>query len=279
MSRTVPDSTELRSRFEREGYAIGRGLLEADRVAQARAAMATLVDRVADRLLAAGKLEDPFADAPLETRLLRICTRCPDAAPQLFRAELHLPGLFPLFFHPGLLDRVESLLGPEIRLYPNYTARPKLPENARTLVLWHQDGGYTGGEAATLRMVNVWTPLVPVTVENGCMEFLPGTHTLGMVPHEQREFYLEIAEEVLAPYRDAAVPVEANPGDVILFHNLLFHRGLPNHAQTIRWSLDWRYQVATQPTLRRENGHLARSRRHPEQAVRSAEQWAGLSFS
>jgi ectoine hydroxylase-related dioxygenase (phytanoyl-CoA dioxygenase family) len=279
MAGTVPDSTELRSRFERAGYAIVRGLLEADAVAQARAAMATLVDRIAGPLLAAGRLQDAFADAPLETRLLRICARCPDAPPQLFRAELHLPGLFPIFFHPGLLDLVEPLLGPEIRLYPNYTARPKLPENARTLVLWHQDGGYTGGQADTLRMVNVWTPLVPVTVENGCMEFIPGTHTLGMVPHEQREFYLEIAEEALAPYRDAAVPIEANPGDVILFHNLLFHRGLPNHAQTIRWSLDWRYQDAAQPTLRREHGHLARSRRHPEQAVRSAAQWASLSFS
>jgi ectoine hydroxylase-related dioxygenase (phytanoyl-CoA dioxygenase family) len=279
MAETVPDSTELRARFQREGYAVVRGLLEADAVARACEAMETLVDAIAERLLADGRLQDAYADAPLETRLLLICARCPDEERSLFRAELHLPGLFPVFFHPGLLDLVESLLGPEVRLYPNYTARPKLPESARTLVLWHQDGGYTGGQADMLRMVNVWTPLVPVTVENGCMEFIPGTHTLGMVPHVQREFYLEIAEEALAPYRDAAVPIEANPGDVILFHNLLFHRGLPNRAQTIRWSLDWRYQDATQPTLRKENGHLARSRRHPEQAVRSAAQWASLSFS
>lgn len=279
MSPTTLDRTELPSRFERDGYVILRGFLEAEVVAQARAAMETLVEQIAGRLLAAGKLQDAFADAPLETRLLHIYARCPDEAQSLFRSELHLPGLFPLFFHPGLLDLVETLLGPEIRLYPNYTARPKLPENARTLVLWHQDGGYTGGQAETLRMVNVWTPLVPVTVENGCMEFIPGTHTLGIVPHEQREFYLEIAEEHLAPRRHEAVPIEADPGDVILFHNLLFHRGLPNHAKTIRWSLDWRYQDATQLTLRAEYGHLARSRFQPNQVVQSAEQWARLTFS
>ncbi|HEV2472885.1 MAG TPA: phytanoyl-CoA dioxygenase family protein, partial [Chthonomonadales bacterium] len=248
-------------------------------VARARAAMCELVDREAGRLQAAGRMADPHIGAPLETRLLLLYERCPQEAKSYFRAELHLAGLFPLFFHPGLLDLIEGVLGPEIRLYPNYTARPKLPEQARTLVLWHQDGGYTGGEANTLRMVNVWTPLVPVTVENGCMEFIPRTHRLGMVPHEMREYYLEIAEEYLASRRQDAIAMEAAPGDVILFHNLLFHRGLPNHAQTIRWSLDWRYQDATQPTLREENGHLARSVSRPGEVIRTAEQWASLSFS
>lgn len=279
MMQMTVDRVELQSRFYREGYTIVRGLLEPEVVGQARVAMLTLVDREADRLLAAGKLQDPFTAAPLETRLMRIYAKCPEEAKSLFRPELHLASLFPLFFHSGLLDLVETLLGPEIRLYPNYSARPKLPEQARTLVLWHQDGGYTGGQAETLRMVNVWTPLVPVTVQNGCMEFIPRTHTLGMVPHEQREYYLEIAEAVLAPRRHEAIPIEAEPGDVILFHNLLFHRGLPNHTETIRWSLDWRYQDATQPTLRKESGHLARSAGHPDRVVSSAEQWAALSFS
>lgn len=279
MSPTTIDGVALRSQLDRDGYALVPGLLEPAVVGQARAAMAELVDREADRLQATAKLADRYPDAPLETRLLCLYAPCPEEAKSYFRTELHLAGLFPLFFHPGLLDLVAGVLGPEIRLYPNYTARPKLPEQARTLVLWHQDGGYTGGQAERLRMVNVWTPLVPVTVENGCMEFIPRTHRLGMVPHEMREYYLEIAEEYLAPRRHEALAMEATPGDVILFHNLLFHRGLPNHAQTIRWSLDWRYQDATQPTLRTENGHLARSVSHPDQVVRTAEQWANLSFS
>ena len=36
---------------------------------------------------------------------------------------------------------------------------------------------------------------VPARIENGCMRFIPGTHTLGLVPHEQREHYLEIAHD------------------------------------------------------------------------------------
>ncbi len=269
---------ELKETFDRQGYILLRGFLEPGVVRQAREAMNTLVDREAAKLTAAGKCRDPLPDAPFETRFMQLYADCPEAAPNMFRPELHLPGLFPLFFHPRLLDTVELFLGPEIRLYPNYTARPKLPDNVRTLVLWHQDGGYTEGHSETLRMVNVWTPLVPANVQNGCMEFVPGTHKLGKVPHVPKEYYLEIAEEYLAPRRQEAIAVEADPGDVVLFHNLLFHRGLPNHSQQIRWSLDWRYQDATQPTLREQEGHLARSRNHPEQTVQSAEEWANRTF-
>jgi len=269
---------DLRATFDEQGYVILPAFLEPEVVDGAHAAMEQLVEREAARLVAAGRIADPFSGASFETRLALLYADRPDEAPKNFRPELHLAGLFPLFFHPHLLDLVETFLGGEIRLYPNYTARPKLPDHAPTRVLWHQDGGYTSGEVAGLRMVNVWTPLVPVHVENGCMQFVPGTHRLGPVPHEPREHYLEIREDVLAEYVSRAVAIEMDPGDVVLFHNLLFHQGLPNRSQTIRWSLDWRYQDATQPTLRAENGHIARSHREPAAAVQSAAEWAQRSF-
>jgi ectoine hydroxylase-related dioxygenase (phytanoyl-CoA dioxygenase family) len=272
------DLGRLRQQFERQGYFILRGFFEQEMLQAARPELSTLVDQHAARLLAEGKIADAMASEPFETRLARLYENCLTEAPKLFRRELHLPGLFPLFFHPRLLDLIEAFLGPEIRLYPNYSVRPKLPEWQGTLVLWHQDGGYTSGEVEALRMINCWAPLVPTRVENGCMRFIPGTHRLGVVPHEQRPHYLEIAQEYLEPRLDQAVPIEVDPGDVVLFHNLLFHQGLPNHSRTIRWSLDWRYQDATQPTMRAERGHIARSRRDPASAVRSEEEWAGLSF-
>src|SRR5437870_695094 len=264
--------------FDQQGCVILKGFLEPDVIQGARSELAKLVDQHARKLLAEGKIADAREDEPFETRLARLYENCLDQAPKSFRRELHLAGLFPVFFHPRLLDRVEAFLGPEIRLYPNYTARPKLPDWDGTLVLWHQDGGYTQGQVEVLRMLNVWAPLVPARVENGCMKFIPGTHKLGVVPHEQRPHYLEIAQAYLEPRLDQAVPIEVDPGDVVLFHNLLFHRGLPNHSRTIRWSLDWRYQDATQPTLRAEHGHIARSRRDPASAVSSAAEWARLTF-
>jgi len=272
------DAGELRARMEDQGYVILRQFLEPSVLGAVRTEMEALVEQQAQKLLAAGKIADPLREASFQTRLARLYASCLDDAPTSFRRELHLSGLFGLFFHPRLLDVVETYLGGEIRLYPNYTVRPKLPEWKGTEVLWHQDGGYTGAEADALRMVNVWAPLVPARVANGCMQFIPGTHRLGVVPHEKRQYYLEIAREHLAPREDQAVNIEMDPGDVVLFHNMLFHRGLPNHSPEIRWSLDWRYQDATQSTQREHQGHIARSRAHPERAVKSAEEWAQLTF-
>ena len=275
---------DLRERFDEQGFVKLHDFLDARVIAQAQSAMEELVEQSAQRLVAAGTIEDALETEPFETRFFRLFEHHLDAAPKSFRRELHLAGLFDLFFNSSLLDVVEALIGPEIRLYPNYSARPKFPEWKGTEVLWHQDGGYTeqgSGDregVETQRMVNVWTPLVPARVENGCMQFVPGTHKLGTVPHESREYYLEIAQEALEPHVSAAVDVELDPGDVVLFQNLLFHRGQPNHSDTIRWSFDWRYQDAAQSTLRKEQGHIARSRSQPESAVASADEWANLTF-
>ena len=274
--------------LEERGYSILRGVLEPNIIDGVRLEMEKLVDREAARLVAAGKITQTFDHEPLETRLYRLYENSLDDAPTQYREELHLPALFDVFFNPKVLDVVESVLGGEIRLYPNYTVRPKLPDWEGTQALWHQDGAYTeqlaettgyDGDTEKLRMVNVWTPLVPARVENGCMQFIPSTHKLGVVPHAMKRYYLEIEDRFLAPRLDQAVDIELEPGDVVLFNNLLFHQGQPNRTNKIRWSLDWRYQDANQPTLRQESGHIARSRRDPFRAVQSPEQWANLSFS
>ena len=274
----------LTPEFRENGYIVMRGVLEPAVVEGARDELEKLVDQLAAGLVARGVIPHAYRDEPFETRMIRLYERNLDLAPTLFRENLHLPGLYPLFFHARLLDTAQVLLGPEIRLYPNYTARPKLPEWKGTEVLWHQDAGYTAdqgaaaGDVEDLRMVNMWTPLVPARVSNGCMQFVPGTHRLGVVPHVQREHYLEIEPQVLSPHLRNAVNIELDPGDVVLFHNLLFHCGLPNHDSTIRWSVDWRYQDATQPTRRAQRGHIARSVARPEAVVTSAQVWAGLTF-
>ncbi len=289
MSRPATLTREHRECFEAQGFVILRNVLGEETLEGVRREMNWIVNMHAGEFIEAGRIPNPCYDEPFDRRFLRLYESCLDQAPNSFRTELHLPGLFPLFFHPAVLDLAESILGPEVRLYPNYTARPKLPRHEPTLVLWHQDAGYTdagmdpAGEerltAADLRMVNVWSPLVPARPENGCMQFIPGTHRLGVVDHVNREFYLEIVDREIEPRLDEAVDVVCDPGDVVLFSNMLFHCGRPNVSDTVRWSLDWRYQDATQPTLRPVNGHLARSRAHPERVVRDPEQWSQLMMS
>ena len=163
--------------FNENGFAILRDVLEAETLDAAKQECETLVANLALQRCVAGKLTNTYPDAPLETRLIRIYEGYPDENPTLFRTELHREGFFRIFAHPTLLELASRVVGAEIRLYPNYTVRPKLPENKRTEVLWHQDAGYTSEEAELLSMMNVWIPLVPVNRENGCMEFIPVSYT------------------------------------------------------------------------------------------------------
>ena len=274
-----------------QGFVILRKFLDRNVISAVRGALEKWVDTQARELMDAGRIDDPFDHEPFETRLAKLYESCLDHAPHSLRRQLHWPGMFGLFFHPGTLDLVESILGPEIRLYPNYTVRPKLPDHVATQVLWHQDAGYTesgqhGQDAASadmtvtqLRMVNAWAPLVPAHPNNGCMKFIPGTHHLGIVAHTQKNpYYLEIVDQALQPHLADAVDVITDPGDLVLFSNMLFHMGQPNCSQTVRWSCDWRYQDATQSTMRSHGGHIARSVTHPDRTVTTAEQWARLSF-
>ena len=264
--------------FNDRGFVILHNVLEPAVLDAVKQECETLVDTLAAQRQAEGKLPDTYPTAPFETRLIRIYEDYPDENPTLFRPELHREGFFGVFAHPTLLELAQLLLGPEIRLYPNYTVRPKLPANKRTEVLWHQDAGYTSETADVLRMMNVWAPLVPVTLENGCMEFVPGSHKHGVVPHEKDEYYLRIHADYIDPVETEAVRIEIDPGDAVIFSNLLFHRGLPNTATHIRWSVDFRYQDARQPTLRTTQGHLLRSEAMPAAVVKDAETWARLTF-
>lgn len=264
-------------RFAEQGYAVLRGVVGEECRNAVRAECEVLVEALASRLQAEGRVRETYAGAPFTTRLMLLFSQIPDQTPTTFRQELHRAGFFGLFAHPELLQVAHRVLGPEIRLYPNYSVRPKLPRDPRTEVLWHQDAGYTPGEAQVLRMLNVWTPLVPARVANGCMQFVPGSHRQGVVPHERDEHYLRIPAEVVAA-AGPVVDIEVDPGDVVFFSNLLFHRGLPNEADHVRWSLDFRYQDATQPTLRPTQGHLLRSASRPGEVVRDAAHWAQLRF-
>ncbi len=274
-------------RFAEHGFVVLREVIPTAVLSEVRAELEAMVDDIARGLQAMDYIQDLRQDEPFETRLQSLFHSIPDLSPKSLRKNLHRKGIYGLLFCPAVLDVAELILGPEIRLYPNYTARPKFTEDAKTLVLWHQDAGYTdrgvkaqdqGLAVSDLRMVNVWTPLVAARPENGCMQFIPGTHKLGVMPHEKREHYLEIAERELGPRLKDAVDVIADPGDVVLFNNLLFHQGQANTSGKIRWSFDFRYQDARQPTLRPEKGHLARSQADPGAVVSTAEQWANASF-
>jgi len=48
---------------------------------------------------------------------------------------------------------------------------------------WHQDEAYWNPDME-YRSLSIWMPLQEATLENGCMQFIPGSHRLEVMPHQ-----------------------------------------------------------------------------------------------
>jgi non-haem Fe2+, alpha-ketoglutarate-dependent halogenase len=96
-----------------------------------------------------------------------------------FKPHLLFPWVDALVRHPAVLDPVEDLIGPDIRLF-HFTVWPKSPGDP-AYVSWHQDATYFGLEPAV--HITAWVALTDVPVESGAVEVVPGSHTCGQLHH------------------------------------------------------------------------------------------------
>jgi hypothetical protein len=101
---------------------------------------------------------------------------------------------------------------------------------------WHQDQAYHD-PGLTFRSINFWMPLDDATVQSGCMQFVPGSHRLDVLPHRSiggnpAVHGLELAEpERYAPYA-VACPIPA--GGCTLHAAYMLHYTGPNTSHVPR---------------------------------------------
>ncbi len=106
---------------------------------------------------------------------------------------------------------------------------------------WHQDYGYwyKNGFLYPDQMLSVMLALTEATVENGCLQVIPGSHKMGRIEHtfsgEQNGADMRFVNESLK--NSDLIYVTLNPGDVLFFHSNLLHRSDSNNSDTARWSL------------------------------------------
>jgi hypothetical protein len=49
---------------------------------------------------------------------------------------------------------------------------------------WHQDEAYQAERDSERDQIAFWMPTAVATVENGCMRYIPGSHKVGVLPHQ-----------------------------------------------------------------------------------------------
>jgi hypothetical protein len=97
---------------------------------------------------------------------------------------------------------------------------------------WHQDGGRFWGvdRQPTLQ---VWTALDDVPAASGCVQVVPGTHAGGLATPEGGT----VPDALVAPRAHEIVELPAVAGEVLLVHNLVWHRSRRNQTERPRRAL------------------------------------------
>ena len=142
---------------------------------------------------------------------------------------------------PEVMDIAEELIGPDVILWGSQIfckpAQTGLP------ISWHQDGHFW--PIRPLKTLNVWLAIEDVTVENGCMQYIPGSHSEGrLYPHVPCDVAGEqLLEEMVDPaYYNAAdaKPDELEAGQFSLHDTFLIHGSEANRSQKRRAAFVWR---------------------------------------
>lgn len=217
-----------RCHYREEGYLIFPALLDADR----RRAYWALFEEMMVRASAMRESQEGYCLAPdvdgkpIPGRLHKVQGVCV--------AE---PRVLDLAREPVILDRVESLVGPNIDMFGSKFF-PMMAAGA-TSTGWHQDNHYFGTN--TDRVISCAIYLEETDVENGCLRIVPGSHRTGeLVPHTHgtgNYAHGEWAEVEESKALDVVCP----GGTVVFFSANLLHGARPNLSGRTSYRTAWHY--------------------------------------
>ena len=149
--------------------------------------------------------------------------------------------LYDLALDPRILDLVEDIIGPDIVCWGTH-AFCKLPHDPMEVPL-HQDAIYWPFTAA--RTVTVWLAIDDADAANAAMHFVPGSHRLGPLAHDELELdgTRVLGRRVSDPARfeEQRVVNELGAGQVSLHSDLLLHGSRANTSDRRRAGLTLRY--------------------------------------
>lgn len=224
---------ELRTRYQTDGFVFPVDVLSPSEAADYRERLETIEQQFRPTLPVDRYLKfDPHYLLPLIDELVRL---------------------------PRLLDLAATFLGPDLLVSNTniFLKEPNRPDH----VTWHQDMRYIGLDGDDF--LTVWLAFSPATEENGCMQFLQGSHRERMEHHDTygENNMLTRGQSIvdgIEPARIANVLLE--PGQASIHHGWMAHASGPNRSDERRLGLVVRYMAPhlKQTVAERDYGMLVR---------------------
>jgi hypothetical protein len=229
------DFDALRARLETDGYLFLRGLMP-------RRTVGDLQLRIGALARDAGWLR---GDSPIEAAIADLQGFCVDPEPrylETLRSINRLESYHALKHHPAILGFLERLLGGAVFPHPRVLMRNIFPSREDFTTKAHQDFPNVQGST---EVYTVWIPLIDVPLEVGPLQVAAGSHRQGVY-----DFHIgagaggiEIKDQLDGRWVTGPFAV----GDVLIFHSMLVHKGVPNRSDRLRMSMDVRFQRVDQP--------------------------------
>ncbi len=209
----------LKDAFERDGYALAKGLFGEDEVAALQADF----DRIVTQLLASGETVDATWDGAATEAL----ANPDDKILHTHNVQKYSRTWLNAFLNERFLNTVEELIGPDIILHHSKLFQ-KPSENGAPFPM-HQDWPYfpTLNDTMIAGIIHV----SQATDEMGCLRVWPGSHKLGRIEGSNGRGDVDVLKDY--PIEDATV-IEAEPGDVVFFHYFTLHGSMPNRSDKTR---------------------------------------------
>ena len=168
---------------------------------------------------------------------------------RLLQAYARLPAFAEWARAPQVANRLRQILGASVMLSQAHhnCVMTKQPRYS-SVTGWHQDIRYWSFERPEL--ISVWLALGRETPENGCLQFLPGTHVMALA-RERLDDALFLRSDLPANQSLIATRVLAplEPGDVVFFHCRTFHAAGNNRTDEPKLSLVFTYHAAANRPL------------------------------
>jgi len=170
----------------------------------------------------------------------------------------YLPSLFQFASNNANIDIAKQFGLRVPALMHSCNIRMDLPNRNEFMFHWHQDITYLLG---SMNALTFWVPLTKVSRADGTIELIPGSHLNGVKPirftgsgqpQKGRSMSPKDIFLIDEPFEDS-IFVEAMPGDLVVFSQLLLHRSSPNCSDRIRWTIQLRYADFSEPRFIENN--------------------------
>ena len=211
--------------YHQNGYLVVENVLSADELAE----LQRVTDDFVERSRGVSQHNDIFDleanHSEERPRLRRI--KNPIAQHEVYDRTLR---------HPGILDRVEQLIGPGLR---RHSTKLNMKEpNHGSAVEWHQDWAFYPHTNDDVLAVGVC--LDDMTEENGCMLMVPGSHKGELYSHHENGVFVgAVSDPDFEPGETAKCLVKA--GGITIHHARTLHASTPNHSANPRRLLLFEY--------------------------------------